>query len=134
MAQSPTGPHIYLATPYSATDHDVETARADAVTRTANRLMRRRRNVISPITHGHALAALGGLPMDFAFWEEHCLSLLERWADELWVLRLPGWRESRGVTAEIATAKKCGIPIRYIDEGEDEPGETEPASGVQAKS
>ena len=41
-----------------------------------------------------------------------CLTL-----NELIVLRLPGWAESRGVKEEIAEARKRGIPITYMTIG-----------------
>ena len=43
----------------------------------------------------------------------HCLQMLNH-ARELWVLQLPGWRESRGVQIEIDRARSLGIPITMI--------------------
>jgi hypothetical protein len=43
--------------------------------------------------------------------------MLQR-CDELAVLKLPGWRESTGVTAEIAIAREFGLPVRFIEPGE----------------
>jgi hypothetical protein len=36
-------------------------------------------------------------------------------ASELWVYKMKGWKESRGVTEEITFAKKHKIPIKYLE-------------------
>jgi hypothetical protein len=38
-----------------------------------------------------------------------------RRCDRLVVLRIPGWRESRGVTLEIEFAQTAGIPIEFVE-------------------
>jgi hypothetical protein len=35
--------------------------------------------------------------------------------DSLTVLCISGWQESKGVQAEIAAARKMGLPVRFID-------------------
>lgn len=105
---------IYLAAPYSHPEHAIRARRYLYATQAANQLMRRGLLVYSPLTHGHTLAALGGLGSDFAAWREHCLSFIRHWAQELYVLTLPGWRDSIGVTAEIAEAESLGLPVGYV--------------------
>lgn len=105
---------IYLAAPYSHPDKDVRTMRFYAVSRRANLIMQRGDLVYSPITHGHVLGCYGGLPADFGFWESHCLSFLRHWAQELHVLALDGWLESRGVLAEMAEADRLGLPAKML--------------------
>ena len=78
-------------------------------------VFREGRIVYSPIVHSHPLALLG-LPSDWPFWAEHNRAMLER-SDVLAVLTLPGWKESRGVAAEIEIATTLRLPLRY-----DEPG------------
>jgi len=68
---------------------------------------------MSPISYSHQFAHIGGC--DFEAWRELDLSLLGRWATELWVLMLPGWEDSVGLTAEIEFAESAGIPVRYIE-------------------
>lgn len=106
---------IYLAVPYSDTQEGTREQRFLWVSQIANHKMRDGCLVYSPITYGHTLASFGNLPTDFAFWKEHCLSFLRLWAEELYVLTLPGWECSCGVASEIKEAKKLGIPIIYID-------------------
>jgi len=78
--------------------------------------------VYSPVSHGHALATwpetlcrnCNYIPTDFAFWQAHCLSCLQHWAQALAVLELQGWQESAGVAAEIAEAQRLGLPVTYL--------------------
>lgn len=106
---------IYLASPYTDPDPAIRRARFETVTRAAGALMQRRLVVFSPITMGHPISeACADIPVEFAYWETVCLSYLEGWATRLVVLTLDGWRESRGVTAEIAAAAKVGLPVEYL--------------------
>ena len=104
---------IYLASPYSHPDAPMREARFRDVCRAAARLMREGHVVFSPIAHGHPIAAYG-LPTDWRFWEPFDREQLER-CDELVVLTLAGWRESKGVQAEIQIARELGKPVRFLD-------------------
>jgi hypothetical protein len=112
---------VYLAGPYSHTDPEVRAARAAALNRKAAWLMMQGLCVFSPITHGVAL--LDYFPYNergWAFWGEQDRAHLLA-CDELHVLCLDGWRESRGVTDEIQWATEAGMPVIYHDcEGRDE--------------
>ena len=101
---------IYLASPYSDADPEIEAARFDAVCRAAAALMRDGLIVFSPIAHSHPIARFG-LPKTWAFWSRYDSEILAR-CDELWVLMLPGWDRSQGVLAEMDLANKFGIPVR----------------------
>lgn len=80
------------------------------------KLMGQGKAVFSPIAHSHPLAdhMAHELRTDFDFWMTQDLPIL-RYAKELNVLMLDGWKESRGVTREIAYAESVGVPVRYID-------------------
>jgi hypothetical protein len=79
--------------------------------------------VYSPVSHGHALTSwpetlcenCNRIPKDFAFWQSNCFSFLQHWAEVLAVLRLRGWEESVGVTAEIAEAQRLGLPVVMLE-------------------
>ena len=103
---------VYLASPYSHPDPRVRDARFQAACRAAAALLSAGEIVFSPIAHSHPIAA-HGLPTAWEFWECADRELLRR-CDELLVLMLPGWQESRGVQAEIATARELGMPVRYL--------------------
>ena len=104
---------IYLASPYSHPDAAMREARFRDVCRAAARLMREGHVVFSPIAHGHPIAAYG-LPTDWRFWEPFDREQLER-CDELVVLTLAGWRESKGVQSEIRIARELGKLVRFLD-------------------
>ena len=107
---------IYLATPYS---HDSETVRADRAkfaTQVAGRLMSAGLIVFSPNTHGHAIAVECGLPGDYDYWRESSMAFVA-WCTDLYVICVPGWRESTGVSAEILLADKLGKNIVYLRPG-----------------
>lgn len=103
---------IYLASPYSHPDPVVRQERFEAVCRAAAELIRRGYLVFSPIAHSHSIAK-HGLPLDWGYWERHDRRLLAA-CDELWVLQLAGWQQSRGVQAEMTIARAAGKPIRFI--------------------
>ncbi|WP_353743433.1 DUF1937 family protein [Aminobacterium sp. EBM-42] len=56
---------------------------------------------------------LNSQPGDWSFWEGLDIEFV-KWADELWVVRLDGWKRSIGVMTEIQKAKELGKVIRYI--------------------
>lgn len=103
---------IYLAAPYTHTDPAVREQRFAIANRVAADLIRAGHQVFSPISHSHPIA-LNGAPSDWLTWEALDRRLLAA-SDELSVLMLDGWRESRGVQAEIDLAIEMDLPIRYI--------------------
>lgn len=106
---------IYLASPYTHPDEAVMEERYTAALAALHFFLRHRLTIYSPIVHSHAAAAMGGLPIDFEFWGKHCLSFLENWATEIWVLQIPGVKESVGVRAEVDFCGKLTRTINYRD-------------------
>jgi hypothetical protein len=102
---------IYLASPYTHPDPAVREQRFDAACVVAALLLREGHLVFSPIAHSHPLMRFG-LPIEWDFWSRYDSCHLER-CDEVLVLMLDGWEESRGVQAEIALAKSLGKPVWY---------------------
>lgn len=107
---------IYLASPYSSPDPAIRKERFERVSELTVKLLREGRHVFSPLTYSHELAERFGLCGSWAFWERLDLDFLER-CDEVWVYQLPGWRESVGVTAEVAHAKAIGKRVWYYRDG-----------------
>ena len=107
---------IYMASPYSHPDPAVRQWRFDAACRAAARMVRAGMFIFAPIVHSHPLT-LYGLPGDWEFWQRYDRAHLER-CDQFMVLALEGWRESRGVQAEMAIARELGMPVRMIDPAE----------------
>lgn len=103
---------IYLASPYTHPDSSVREARFDAACLATAELVRAGHMVFSPIVHGHPLVRFD-LPIEWEYWERIDREHLRR-CDEVVVLMLDGWRESRGVQAEIDLAIEMDLPIRYL--------------------
>lgn len=104
---------IYLACPYTHPDPSIVRKRFEYVTRATGCLMKRGLVVFSPITQSHLVAEMEDMPGTWEFWAEQDLAVLKR-CDALYVLCLPGWKESVGVTAEIKAADDLGLPVFYL--------------------
>jgi hypothetical protein len=113
---------IYLASPYSHPDTEVMEERFNQSRLFAARAVKAGHNVYSPIVHSHMLAQALELPRTWDFWKAHDIPMLLR-CDVLWVLALPGWKISRGVTEEIQAAKDKPIVFYSIDYNFDEEGD-----------
>ena len=74
--------------------------------------MRAGRHVLSPIAHSHGIAQ-HDVPGDWSYWESLDRRFLEM-CDEMAVLMLDGWNESKGVQAEIRIARDLGKPVTYL--------------------
>ena len=110
-------PLVYLASCYSVggADDDEKERRFRHACEVTARLMQEGYIVFCPIAHSHPLAVFGALPGDWAFWQRQDMAMLER-CDALWVLMMPMWEQSTGITAEIAHAEALGIPVRYLED------------------
>lgn len=103
----------YLACPYSHSDPKIRELRLALVTQTAYELMRQGIHVYSPLTHNIPIGRFG-IQADWMTWREFDHGMLLR-CDRLIVLMLPGWEDSKGVSAEIACAKENGLPIEMME-------------------
>lgn len=112
----------YLASPYShnigseSERQMVRNFRALTITRIAIQL-KQKYNVVFflPITQSHAMKEIDdSLGTNFDAWEADDLCAIDH-CDEVWVAKLDGWKESIGVCAEIAHAKKTNKPVKYIN-------------------
>jgi len=104
---------IYVASPYSHPDPDVQELRWRAVCAYVAMLMREGYHAFSPVCHSHPIAKAGGLPGDWQFWQDQDLAFLGV-CDKVHVLKLDGWRESRGVAAEVEAAEAMGLPVYHV--------------------
>jgi hypothetical protein len=105
---------IYLACPYSHPDKDVQRERFHAANKAGAFLMCKGLFVFSPISHTHPMAEDANLPGHWEFWKSYDVAMIAR-CQKLMVLKLDGWEQSTGVTAEIKIAKEFGIPIEYME-------------------
>jgi hypothetical protein len=118
-------PLVYLACPYSHDDRAVRVARFEAASAAAGKLMQDGLKVFSPISHTHTIAEMCALPLGWDFWEAFDRAFIGH-SHKLIVLRVEGWRESKGVSAEIGIAQELGIPVEYMEPTRDHAGEHKP--------
>ena len=107
--------NIYLSTPYSHEDPDIERARFEMSNQVAWLLMQTGAAVFSPITHSHTLEEQVGEKEGHAFWMNQDLSYLQDWSNILVLITAGGWRESSGVAKELEEARANNIPILTFD-------------------
>ena len=106
---------IYLASPYSHESVHIRRLRYRMATQyAAECIITRQECVFSPIVYAHDMAELFNLPFDAATWAGFN-DEMQKACSTLRVLKLPGWEESKGVTAEIALAESLGQQIEYVE-------------------
>ena len=104
---------IYLATPYSHPSQEVQSMRFRAACVAAGNLIRKGEVVFSPIAATHPIKKLVGLEGSWEQWQYYDTEIISRCV-ALYVLQIEGWKESKGVRAEIETAKGLGIRVEHI--------------------
>lgn len=111
--KEPVGGLIYVASPFTSPSKEVERARYQDVVDACARMFEDGFHVMSPIAHCYPMFERGNMPGDFEFWRAYNYAVLSR-CEELWVLTIDGWKDSKGVQGEIEFARKRGIPIGYV--------------------
>lgn len=104
--------YLYLASPYSHDDKEIEHMRYLGALNATAHLISRHVAIYSPIVHCHELARAAELPTDFEFWMRYNYRMLSA-ARKLLVLKLDGWEFSVGVRAEITYALTHCKPVLY---------------------
>lgn len=104
---------VYLASPYSDQDAMIMEGRRIAACKVAADLIRPGWSVFCPIAHNVAIIQQTEIPTGWERWKAQDLGVLEA-CDELVVLMLPGWEQSKGVSEEIKAAEEFGIPVNYM--------------------
>ncbi|MDO5566572.1 MAG: DUF1937 family protein [Planctomycetia bacterium] len=108
---------IYLAAPYSAPDHKTEKMRFKTTCEVQAKLMTARYAVFSPLANSVPAVELGNLEIDHADFMRFDSTMLRR-CDELLVLALESWRESKGIQEEIQEAIALRKPVLVIQQGD----------------
>ena len=110
---------IYLASPYSHKNPDIQERRYEATCAATARLIKNGDCVFSPIVHGHVLAVKFKLKTDAETWKWYNTMIINR-CNALWVLALPGYTKSFGVNYEINYAQERGLHVKVIMPTEEE--------------
>ena len=109
---------IYLASPYTHPDKDIEEERFDVVNRVTAKLICKGLFVFSPISYSHSILTTNNnilnIPSGWEFWSRFDKLIIEK-CGELWVLVIPGWVTSKGIAAEVKFARSLDIPVKYLD-------------------
>lgn len=115
MRLVPSEGYVYLASPYSHPDPFIREGRYLRTMKEMTEYLQKGVYIYSPIVHCHELAKIADMPKDAKFWENYNHMMLHC-AAQLWVLMIPGWKESLGVAAEIVyAASEAHIPLVYIE-------------------
>lgn len=105
---------VYVATPYSKYDAGIDAAFVEACKVTAE-FIRRGIPAYSPIAHTHPVALHGRMnPLDHEIWMPADAPMMAA-ASELWVIKMPGWIDSKGIAIEVDAFRKDGKPVHFID-------------------
>lgn len=105
---------IYLASPYSHPDKTIVKTRVGLTMQCTAALIRGGHYVWSPIVHCHEMAGLYEMPTDAEFWRAYNFSFIRR-ADAMYVLKIPGWDESKGIKMELDLAREIFLPVAFVD-------------------
>ena len=104
----------YLAVPYSHEDPTVREYRFLMANKAAAQLMNMGKLVYSPISHTHPIAVDNDLPNSWEYWKRMDEAFLS-YSKELYILKIDGYNESKGVRAEKEYAIKNGMDIYYLE-------------------
>ena len=102
---------VYLASPLSHPSPRVMGARLEAVRHVCGEMIKQGVIIYSPLAYSCEMDRRGFRPPQG--WYAFDLPFLAR-ADELLVLQLPGWEQSKGIIMEMAAARTKGLPVRYL--------------------
>lgn len=107
-------PLAYLAVPYSHDDTKVMQERFEKVNIVAAKLMENGELIFSPISHCHPIKLVGNLPREFDYWLDFDSTFL-RMCHKLYVLKLDGWENSKGVHEELNMAEDLGMTVEFLN-------------------
>ena len=108
-------PLYYLASPYTHKSKKVMFSRFKEISSIAGKLLKRGYLVLTPISSSVPIAKYGGIHgTDFSDWATLDLNMVRK-SDGLIVAMMDGWKESVGVQAEIAYAKRLKKDVKFFN-------------------
>jgi hypothetical protein len=103
---------VYVASPYTHQDNNIQGERYRLACAVIIGLMTKGISAFSPVAMNVPIAMMLHSQATWDQWRAFCSEIMSK-CDELIVVTLPGWRESKGVQLEIEAAEKLGKPITY---------------------
>jgi len=102
---------IYLASPYSSPDPLIQKTRFLITEQFVNHTLQTQNLIVfSPILYLHEFAQKFNLPTNANFYMTFNMNMLRR-SESMFLLKLRGWEESKGVTIELNGARMLSIPV-----------------------
>lgn len=105
---------VYVASPYSSDNPFVMNDRFLAVEQFTANLIKDGIHALSPIAMFHRMAERHSLPKDAEYWSDLNYGILKN-CDKVYVLKLDGWKTSKGVVKELQWAKELNIPVLFFE-------------------
>lgn len=105
---------IYLASPYSHENKNIEAYRFAKAEEFVAMQMEKGKIIFSPIVYSHRIAIHFNLGTTSLYWKTFNDEIQSR-CDSTWVLKLPGWDKSIGVSQEIKLAERLGHEVQFVE-------------------
>jgi hypothetical protein len=105
---------IYLASPYTHPNKNIEDRRAKAITIIAGKLICNGHHIFCPVAHCHKMNRYCNLGGKFEYWREFDEKMISV-CNELWIATLQDWDKSVGIKAEVEMTTARSMPLRYVD-------------------
>lgn len=106
---------IYVASPYSSPILGVAESRYRKVRDFVDLMLASGFVAFSPIVYCHPVSMRTGHQTDAQTWMHFNMDMLRR-AEAMYVLDLPGWKESKGLKIELNVCKMLSIPVVHYNE------------------
>lgn len=101
---------IYVASPFTSPLLTVQEERLMAIRQFTALCIAEGFPAFSPIVYFYPIAKGLQLPEDANYWHDINMAFLRK-SEAIFVLRLTGWDQSRGVQVELKIAKALAIPV-----------------------
>jgi nucleoside 2-deoxyribosyltransferase len=107
---------VYLACAYSHPDPAIREQRVLQADQCAAWLLEQGYNVFSPLSHSHRIAHHMNNHNNSEYWVNLDLDFID-WCDVVAVMKIDGWKESKGIRKELEFAALHGKPVMEIERG-----------------
>lgn len=101
---------IYIACPYTHPSAITRAERSRKAGKAMLTLAEQGILAVSPIFYGHSIEEKFHITLPYDYWMQWSFDLMSK-CSSLYVVTIPGWRESAGVRRECELADQLGVPI-----------------------